>query len=257
MKKTITLFFLLLISVNNVNAQCTTGYNGSNFNSTEAVRTGQTFQVTCTGLLRTIVFNPTNPYVDDLRGQNVFVGVRLRDNAGAIIATATINGASNTDQWFNGATITADFTTANLTLTANTTYRWEVFETTDSIPLFLFGRNNTNPYALGNYFQDNISISVADAEDWSVNVKTNNLSSELFEQEKINIYPNPSNGIFNIENDNITKIEIFDLAGKLILKQENEFGVSSVDLNQYLKGIYLDKIISKNNQVNTIKLIKN
>ena len=51
MKKTITLFFLLFISVNNVNAQCTTGYNGSNSNSTEAVRTGQTFQVTCTGLL--------------------------------------------------------------------------------------------------------------------------------------------------------------------------------------------------------------
>lgn len=157
MKKTITLFFLLFISVNNVNAQCTTGYNGSNSNSTEAVRTGQTFQVTCTGLLRTIVFNPTNPNVDDLRGQDVFVGVRLRDNVGAIIATATINGASNTDQWFNGATITADFTTANLTLTANTTYRWEVFETTDNIPLYLFGRNNSNPYTLGNYFQNDSS----------------------------------------------------------------------------------------------------
>lgn len=257
MKKTITLFFLLLISVNNVNAQCTTGYNGSNFNFTEAVRTGQTFQVTCTGLLRTIVFNPTNPNVDDLRGQNVFVGVRLRDNAGAIIATATINGASNTDQWFNGATITADFTTANLTLTANTTYRWEVFETTDNIPLFLFGRNNSNPYALGNYFQNDSSYPGVDTEDWSVNVKTNNLSSELFEQEKINIYPNPSNGIFNIENDNITKIEIFDLVGKLILKQENEFGVSFVDLNHYPKGTYLAKIINKNNQVYTIKLIKN
>ena len=208
-------------------------------------------------MLRTIVFNPTNPNVDDLRGQNVFVGVRLRDNAGAIIATATINGASNTDQWFNGATITADFTTANLTLTANTTYRWEVFETTDNIPLYLFGRNNSNPYALGNYFQNDSSYPGVDTEDWSVNVKTNNLSSELFEQEKKNIYPNPSNGIFNIENDNITKIEIFDLAGKLILKQENEFGVSSFDLNQYPAGIYLTKILNKNNQSNTIKLIKN
>ena len=256
MKKTITLFFLLLISVNNVNAQCTTGYNGSNFNFTEAVRTGQTFQVTCTGLLRTIVFNPTNPNVDDLRGQNVFVGVRLRDNAGAIIATATINGASNTDQWFNGATITADFTTANLTLTANTTYRWEVFETTDNIPLFLFGRNNSNPYALGNYFQNDSSYPGVDTEDWSVNVKTNNLSSELFEQEKISVYPNPSNGIFNIENEGSTIIEIFDILGNQITTQKANVGDTMVDLNGFTAGIYFAKITTENNQTQTVKLIK-
>lgn len=257
MKKTVTFIFLVLFSINSIYSQCTTGNNGTNNSGTYAFRTGQTFQVSCTGLLSTIVFNPTAAEVDDLRDSGFFVGVRLRDNNGAILATATINGASNTDQWFNGATITADFTAANLTLTENTTYRWEVFETSNSIELFLFGRNNSNPYALGNYFQNDSSYPGVDTEDWSVNVKTNNLSSELFEQEKINIYPNPSNGIFNIENDNITKIEIFDLVGKLILKQENEFGVSSFDLNQYPAGIYLIKILNKNNQSNTIKLIKN
>ena len=205
--------------------------------------------------MSTIVFNPTNPNVDDLRGQNVFVGVRLRDNAGAIIATATINGASNTDQWFNGATITADFTTANLTLTANTTYRWEVFETTDNIPLFLFGRNNTNPYALGNYFHDNTSISGADAEDWTVNVQAN-LSSELFEQEKISVYPNPSNGIFNIENEGSTIIEIFDILGNQITTQKANVGTTMVDLNGFTAGIYLAKITTENNQTQTVKLIK-
>ena len=255
MKKTITLFFLLLVSVNNVNAQCTTGYNGSNTIFTEAVRTGQTFQVTCTGLLSTIVFNPTSPNVDDLRGQNVFVGVRLRDNAGAIIATATINGASNTDQWFNGATISADFTTSNLTLTANTIYRWEVFETTDNIPLFLFGRNNSNPYALGNYFQNDSSFPGVDAEDWTVNVQAN-LSSELFEKENISVYPNPSNGIFNIENEGSTIIEIFDILGNQITTQKANVGDTMVDLNGFTAGIYFAKITTENNQTQTVKLIK-
>ena len=255
MTKTITLFFLVLVSVNNVNAQCTTGYNGSNTIFTEAVRTGQTFQVTCTGLLSTIVFNPTNPNIDDLRGQNVFVGVRLRDNAGAIIATATINGASNTDQWFNGATVTADFTTANLTLAANTTYRWEVFETTDNIPLYLFGRNNSNPYALGNYFQNDSSFTGVDVEDWTVNVQAN-LSSELFEREKISVYPNPSNGIFNIENEGSTIIEIFDILGNQITTQKANVGTTMVDLNGFTAGIYLAKITTENNQTQTVKLIK-
>ena len=255
MRKTITLFFLLLISVNNVNAQCTTGYNGSNTIFTEAVRTGQTFQVTCTGLLSTIVFNPTNPNIDDLRGQNVFVGVRLRDNAGAIIATATINGASNTDQWFNGATVTADFTTANLTLTANTTYRWEVFETTDNIPLYLFGRNNSNPYALGNYFQNDSSFTGVDAEDWTVNVQAN-LSSELFEKEKISVYPNPSNGIFTIGSEGNNIIEIYDFIGKQITTQTSFFDMLTIDLSSYNSGIYSAKITHESNQTKTVKLIK-
>lgn len=255
MKIKITLFFLLLVSVNNINAQCTTGYNGSNTIFTEAVRTGQTFQVTCTGLLSTIVFNPTNPNVDDLRGQNVFVGVRLRDNVGVIIATATINGASNTDQWFNGATITADFTTANLTLTANTTYRWEVFETTDNIPLYLFGRNNSNPYALGNYFQNDSSFPGVDAEDWTVNVQAN-LSSELFEKEKISVYPNPSNGVFTIENKNIVLFEVFDLTGKMIKTSTTSSSISSIDLTSFETGVYFAKLTNDKNEVSCIKLLK-
>ena len=255
MTKTITLFFLVLVSVNNVNAQCTTGYNGSNTIFTEAVRTGQTFQVTCTGLLSTIVFNPTNPNVDDLRGQNVFVGVRLRDNVGVIIATATINGASNTDQWFNGATITADFTTANLTLTANTTYRWEVFETTDNIPLYLFGRNNSNPYALGNYFQNDSSFPGVDAEDWTVNVQAN-LSSELFEKEKISVYPNPSNGVFTIENKNIVLFEVFDLTGKMIKTNTASSSIASIDLTTFETGVYFAKLTNDKNEVSCIKLLK-
>lgn len=255
MKIKITLFFLLLVSVNNINAQCTTGYNGSNTIFTEAVRTGQTFQVTCTGLLSTIVFNPTNPNVDDLRGQNVFVGVRLRDNVGVIIATATINGASNTDQWFNGATITADFTTANLTLTANTTYRWEVFETTDNIPLYLFGRNNSNPYALGNYFQNDSSFPGVDAEDWTVNVQAN-LSSELFEKEKISVYPNPSNGVFTIENKNIVLFEVFDLTGKMIKTNTASSSIASIDLTTFETGVYFAKLTNDKNEVSCIKLLK-
>lgn len=255
MKRTVTLFIIVLSSINIIHSQCNTGYNGSNTIFTDALRTGQTFQVTCTGLLSTIVFNPTNPNIDDLRGQNVFVGVRLRDNSGAIIATATINGASNTDQWFNGATITADFTSANLTLTANTTYRWEVFETTDNIPLFLFGRNNTNPYALGNYFQDNTSISGADAEDWTVNVQAN-LSSELFEKENISVYPNPSNGIFTIANNNIVSYDVHDIIGKIVVKNTYTSANAIIDLTSFPAGVYFAKLIDSENQENTIKLLK-
>ena len=94
-----------------------------------------------------------------------------------------------------------------------------------------------------------------DAEDWTVNVQAN-LSSELFEQEKISVYPNPSNGIFNIENEGSTIIEIFDILGNQITTQKANVGTTMVDLNGFTAGIYLAKITTENNQTQTVKLIK-
>ncbi|RTL14858.1 MAG: T9SS type A sorting domain-containing protein [Flavobacteriaceae bacterium] len=238
MNKSITLLFLLLFSINNSSAQCTTGFNGSNTAFTQAIRTGQTFQVSCSGLLSTIVFNPTNPNIDDLRGQNVFVGVRLKDVNGAVLANATINGASNTDQWFNGATITADFTAANLTLNANTTYRWEVFETTNDIALYLFGRNNTNSYALGNLFEDNASLSGVDAEDWTVNVQAN-LSADLFEKQDVRIYPNPTTNFITVTGLlNSETYVIYDMMGRQlqngILNNNDTINIENLAIGKYL-----------------------
>ena len=55
------------------------------------------------------------------------------------------------------------------------------------------------------------------------------------------LYPNPTNGILNIGNKNLIKIQIFDLTGKVI----KEFNPNSlVDLSNFSKGIYLIKLIS-------------
>jgi hypothetical protein len=55
------------------------------------------------------------------------------------------------------------------------------------------------------------------------------------------LYPNPTNGILNIGNKNLTKIQLFDLTGK-ILKEFNPNPL--VDLSNFSKGIYLIKLIS-------------
>ncbi|MCA0428989.1 MAG: aryl-sulfate sulfotransferase [Bacteroidetes bacterium] len=69
------------------------------------------------------------------------------------------------------------------------------------------------------------------------------------------IYPNPSNGIFNILNNNplITQINytIYDLSGKQIINQKNN---SVIDLTDYQEGIYIVKIQTNESQVETFKL---
>ncbi len=62
-------------------------------------------------------------------------------------------------------------------------------------------------------------------------------------------YPNPSNGIVNFEFKNsefFKSLEIYDIAGKIILQKEIYKNEESLDLSNLSKGVYLYKIIKQN-----------
>jgi hypothetical protein len=75
------------------------------------------------------------------------------------------------------------------------------------------------------------------------------------------MYPNPSNGLFNIRiNQYVGKvtIEVVDLNGRLVYSQNNtDFNVEkSIDMSQFQSGMYIVKV--NNNQVNfSQKIVKN
>jgi len=67
------------------------------------------------------------------------------------------------------------------------------------------------------------------------------LSTKYFTQKKAIIFPNPTNGILNIGNENLEKIFVYDVSGKIV----NEFSPSSqIDLSNLSKGLYIIKLIS-------------
>lgn len=66
------------------------------------------------------------------------------------------------------------------------------------------------------------------------------------------IYPNPSNGIININSTNIDKIVVFDKLGSIVYKEDN--CDSSIDLSGCSTGVYYLKLIS-NNTVNTQSIV--
>jgi len=72
------------------------------------------------------------------------------------------------------------------------------------------------------------------------------LSSETFALESIAVYPNPSNGLYTIstKNHQIEAIEVYDITGKNILKQNNFKSANEVmlDLTNASNGIYFMKI---------------
>jgi hypothetical protein len=65
------------------------------------------------------------------------------------------------------------------------------------------------------------------------------LNNKNFTSEKTLLFPNPTNGVLNIGNENIDKIVIYDVSGKLIREFGNE---SQIDLSNLSKGLYLVKL---------------
>ena len=81
------------------------------------------------------------------------------------------------------------------------------------------------------------------------------LGSDTFSIEKIKVFPNPSsNGVFHLKTNATfenTKVAVYTTTGKFLFSKVN---VDKFNLSSYDKGIYVVKIITKN-QIITQKLI--
>ncbi|HET8804304.1 MAG TPA: T9SS type A sorting domain-containing protein, partial [Aequorivita sp.] len=68
------------------------------------------------------------------------------------------------------------------------------------------------------------------------------------------IYPNPTNGILNINSTSIiSEITIFNNLGQLLLTFENK---NQIDISTLSEGIYFLKIMDENGQTETKKVLK-
>lgn len=62
--------------------------------------------------------------------------------------------------------------------------------------------------------------------------------TELKNDNSLDVYPNPTNGLFMIENPSMESIEIYDALGRIIFTDNNRSGRIVVDLSNYDTGIY-------------------
>lgn len=84
------------------------------------------------------------------------------------------------------------------------------------------------------------------------------LSNPSFDLSTTVIYPNPSNGYFNIKiDDNVTTktIEVYTLLGQKIYSKQITENTSAIDLSNQSKGIYIYKINTIDGESKSGKLI--
>ena len=101
------------------------------------------------------------------------------------------------------------------------------------------------------------SVGAYGKELWVLNTTLLSTSTNITNENKLSIFPNPVNNILNIQNvDNklIDKVTISDLTGKKVLEQNNNSNIINVENLQ--KGMYLLQIFSGEKNV-VSKFIKN
>jgi hypothetical protein len=93
---------------------------------------------------------------------------------------------------------------------------------------------------LGHYYFDSFNVTINDI----------NMSLEDGFNDLINVYPNPTNGLINLNFTNNVSFDIFSINGKLINGYTN-FRDNRLDLSYLQNGVYFiqfhidDKIIVK------------
>ena len=105
-------------------------------------------------------------------------------------------------------------------------------------------------------FKDGLAI-LQESSDFLHAIVCATASVDELVNAQLSIYPNPSNGQFNVRaNQTITSATVFDLNGKVIRSinsiNQNDF---SFDINENDTGIYLLQI-NTNTEIITKRLIK-
>jgi photosystem II stability/assembly factor-like uncharacterized protein len=92
---------------------------------------------------------------------------------------------------------------------------------------------------------------------FTVNTTSND---ELLKEKNIEIYPNPSNGKFSIENNGtsyISELSVYDMSGRKIYeKQLKNESQENIDLGKISKGVYILNLLIDNTNVSTKLIIK-
>lgn len=117
------------------------------------------------------------------------------------------------------------------------------------------------------YYKDGYEYSypvLCDCKPNFLSLKKGNTINQKNQKETLsticNVFPNPCNGILNMDfySDfkGVSKTYIYDINGKIVFQKDISSGFYRFDLTRLIKGIYLIKIINKS-EVVTRKIIIN
>ncbi|PCI94043.1 MAG: hypothetical protein COB15_15100 [Flavobacteriales bacterium] len=182
-----------------------------------------------------IVVNGTTYNASNLTGTEVFTGV------GPNMCDSTVNVSISVEN-----AIDTSVTNTSPTLTANATgatYQWLDCANGDTV---ITGATNATYTAItnGSYA---VVVTINGCSDTStcIPVMITGVNNYQLSIDNYKIYPNPNNGIFTINLDQLdenTNLTVYTVVGAAIIKQEIKNNKTIINLEGYDSGIYFVKI---------------
>lgn len=132
------------------------------------------------------------------------------------------------------------------------TYQWINCDT--YMPISGANQRTFTPSSNGNYA---VEVSNGICTERSTCFNFNILSTESFDADVINVYPNPTKTLLFIDNPFNLKLsaEVIDISGKQILKQQSTNRTITLDIKNQPKGIYFVKVNSSS-KASSFKIVK-
>ncbi|MFD0778023.1 T9SS type A sorting domain-containing protein [Flavobacterium myungsuense] len=92
----------------------------------------------------------------------------------------------------------------------------------------------------------NTTLDNSLASSWVAANNETLLNTSFIDNEDVSIYPNPTSHIVTIRSKNqISKINVFDVLGSIILSANSNSYSFSIDFSSYSKGIYFVTILDE------------
>ena len=226
-------------------------------------------QEVCDGIQTTLT--ASNPDGASISWDNsVTDGVAFTQAVGTTtyIVTATLIGCDNTDAvdvTVNHAPVT-NFTIDNSnepivdltnTSTGADSYSWDLGDGTTGVVTtdvsHEYTTNNTFTVVL---YATNSCGTISTQQNVTItNVTITNVNIASVNKSDIKIYPNPNNGLFNVElpKDDNTLITIINISGQIVYQIKSTSKQNNINIENYSKGVYFVRIVS--DSINTTKQI--
>jgi hypothetical protein len=131
-----------------------------------------------------------------------------------------------------------------------TTYAWDFGDGNSSTVA-----NPSHTYGTGGNYTVTLTASNGNCNaTFSFDVL--NVSTEELMNATTSVYPNPTQGIVNINVQEASQIQIMDLTGKVLMNEMRNAGNHQVNMDTFSNGLYIMSITSQNAQ-QLIKIQKN
>jgi PPE-repeat protein len=148
----------------------------------------------------------------------------------------------------NSLTVSPSTLTSNMD---NASYQW--VDCSTNLPLTSQISQSFSPSISGSYA---VEVTVGSCTELSSCVDFTSLGSNTFKLNTINIYPNPTSSVLNIEhslNEDLT-LELFSLEGKKVLEQVLPQKLTKLNMSQFSQGAYFIRI-TQNEKVFSQKIV--